>query len=424
MRGAAVLRLTIRARLTLAYGALALVSSAATLTVLYLLVLLTAGPVIQFTSPTGDARSPTSADFAAADDVEAFNDEIARAEEEFTNELNGAVITYGGTALAVITVLAGWTAWAISRRAVRPIGAIAATARRVARADTGHGLHERVPLDGPDDELKELGTVVNQMLERLDHAFDGQRRFVANASHELRTPLAINRALVEVAVTRPGATEDMRRLGESLLLVNGRHERLIDGLLTLADSENELTTRDHVDLAEIAAHALGGLTDDAEAHHVTVRPPRLEPGTVAGDPVLLERMVGNLVENAARHNLPAGGWLAVSTRTTDDHVLLTVNNTGPTIGSYEIPALFAPFQRRSRAVGPDTTRGFGLGLSIVRAVVGAHGGRLVVTARDPDQTGGLCVLVELPRADASLAEDPARLATAVRHPRPTITENG
>jgi signal transduction histidine kinase len=254
-----------------------------------------------------------------------------------------------------------------------------------ARAD--RGLHERIALAGPRDEIKELADTFDDMLERLDRSFDGQRRFVANASHELRTPLAINRALVEVAVSRANASADIQQLGDTLLAVNARHERLIDGLLVLADSETEVTDASDVDLRDVAAHVL----DQCAADGLAVRR-ELGPAPTHGDPVLLERLVQNLVENAVRHNV-SGGWLSVSSRVGAGHAELTVTNTGPAVAPYDIDAIFEPFRR----LGGDrvrSERGFGLGLSIVRAVARAHGGEVTAAPRDG---GGLVVTVRLPR---------------------------
>ena len=220
------------------------------------------------------------------------------------------------------------------------------------------------------------------MLARLDQSFDGQRRFVVNASHELRTPLALNRALVELAISAD-ATPDAQRLGQALLKVNERHERLIDGLLTLADSETELVTKDPVDLADIAAHVLSG---HAEARR------ELGPALTVGDPVLLERLVQNLVENAVKHNMPSGGWLRVETARVGGRARLVVSNTGVLVPAYEMESIFQPFRRlgRERVGGPS--RGFGLGLSIVRAIARAHGGRATAA---PRPGGGLTVTVTL-----------------------------
>jgi signal transduction histidine kinase len=178
----------------------------------------------------------------------------------------------------------------------------------------------------------------------------------------------------------------VRQLGETLLEVNARHERLIDGLLTLADSENEVTEQSTVDLRDVAAHVL----DEVATEGLSVRR-ELRPAGTRGDPVLLERLAQNLVENAVRYNEP-GGWLSVGTGRHDGYATLTVSNTGPTVAPYDVPAMFEPFRRLGRdRVRSD--RGFGLGLSIVRAVARAHGGEVTAVPRDG---GGLVVTVRLP----------------------------
>jgi signal transduction histidine kinase len=209
---------------------------------------------------------------------------------------------------------------------------------------------------------------------------------VGNASHELKTPIAINRTMIEVALERPDAPEPLRALGENLLAVNARHERLIDGLLTLARSEQTLATRAEIDLAAIAAHVLD------ETDHGTVTVQRdLAPVPVMGDPVLLERLMQNLVSNGVRYNV-GGGWLRVRTETLAGTAVLTVTNSGPVIAPYEVPGLFEPFQRLTNRVG--SAKGTGLGLSIVRSVARAHGGDVTAEAAP---AGGLVVRVTLPR---------------------------
>jgi signal transduction histidine kinase len=274
----------------------------------------------------------------------------------------------------------------VAGRALRPLHRITETAGRIATANSaGRGLHERIALTGPADDVQQLADTFDKMLEHLDRSFDGQRRFVANASHELRTPLAINRTLIELAITQPDAPVPTRQLGDSLLTVNARHERLIDGLLTLADSENEVTDRIPVDLAEVARHVV----EQAAAAELVVKS-TLEPAPTAGDPVLIERLTQNLVENAVRHNEP-GGWLAVRTATIDGVATLEVTNTGPVVPEFEIESLFQPFRRLN--IRADGERGFGLGLSIVRAIARAHRGEATAA---PRATGGLTVTVTLP----------------------------
>jgi signal transduction histidine kinase len=296
--------------------------------------------------------------------------------------------------LGVIGVAAGGFGWLVAGQALRPLRQITATARRVA----DRSLHERIALVGPDDELKDLADTLDAMLDRLDRAFDSQRRFVANASHELRTPLTINRTLIEVALDDPHADESLRQLGATLLTVNQRHERLIDGLLTLASSEQRVTEPVAVDLADIARHITSESQEAAQNAGVGILT-HLQPTPVTGDPVLLERLTQNLIDNAIRFNLPENGRVTVTTDVVDDNAHLTVENTGPHIPPYEVPSLFEPFRRlptTERLAEPPNTsisRGAGLGLSIVRSVAHAHGG--VVNAA-PREGGGLTVCVRIP----------------------------
>lgn len=228
------------------------------------------------------------------------------------------------------------------------------------------------------------------MLARLDHSFDGQRRFIANASHELRTPLSLNRALLEVAVREGAASAEVRQLGGTLLEINARHERLIDGLLLLARSEHEVELDEHafVDLADIVEH----LAAQVPPGRVVVHTKTGEAPTT-GNPVLLERLVQNLVENGIRYNLPEDGWVRVVTDTgPDGSALVEVTNSGPVVAPYDIPSLFEPF-RRLGASRLSAAPGAGLGLSIVRAVARAHGGDARAEPRDG---GGLSVRVTLP----------------------------
>ncbi|MFD2764330.1 sensor histidine kinase [Micromonospora eburnea] len=418
-------RLTIRARLTLVHGGLLLLAGLVLLGVTYVLVdqrmreplngvfaraqVVTPGPVGRFTNPGG-----------ATEQVRIL---LQEAQDEAKRTALESLLTQGGLALLLISAVALGFGWLIAGRALQPLHQITGTARRIAAAGAaGRGLHERIALHGPRDEVKELADTFDLMLERLDRSFDGQRRFVANASHELRTPLALNRSLLEVATSRPGASAELRQLGETLLAINERHERLIDGLLTLADSEQQVVDRTPVDLAEIAGHVLDQAA--AGASELTVRR-QLAPASTAGEPVLLERLTQNLVENAVRHNLPAGGEIEVSTRIVEGRATLVVANTGPVVPSYDIETIFQPFRRlrHERVAGPRPNgdrsraedragvgRGFGLGLSIVRAVAQAHGGTVHAYPRDG---GGLVVTVVLPSRNASVPAQSARPLPAV-----------
>ncbi|MCC5576502.1 HAMP domain-containing histidine kinase [Microtetraspora sp. AC03309] len=300
--------------------------------------------------------------------------------------------------MILIGIVALVLGYLVADRALRPLDRVTETARRLSEST----LHERIALDGPQDEVKRLADTFDGMLDRLHRVFDAQRRFIANASHELRTPLAINRTVLEVSLEEPAASEDLKALARALLGTNARYERLIDGLLLLAQSEQELTVRKPVDLRYIAHTVLDELDLAPRKRAVTVHQD-LRPAVVQGDPLFLERCLFNLLENAVKYNVRDGEvWLTVR----DDHdhradhrgddgdgVVVTVENTGPQVPPYDVDDLFEPF-RRLHGERIRSARGAGLGLSIVRAIVDAHGG--TVTAR-PRPEGGLIVSVRLPR---------------------------
>jgi signal transduction histidine kinase len=289
-----------------------------------------------------------------------------------------------GIALLVAGAIAALLGWLMARRALRPLHTIMATARRL----EAESLDRRINLEGPEDELKELADTFDGMLDRLSAAFDGQRRFVANASHELRTPLAVQRTLIEVAMADPTASPELLRLGQHLLHTNERSERLIEGLLVLARSDQGLVTRVPVRLDLVVEGVLRSCTGLAAEQGVTVAS-RLEPRQVVGDPVLLERLVTNLVQNALHYNESGGSVLV----TVGERPALMVTNTGPVVPAEALPGLFAPFSR-----GPDRQRmagrnGAGLGLSIVRSVAQAHHGTVYA---EPNYGGGLRIVLGFP----------------------------
>jgi signal transduction histidine kinase len=407
---------TLRARLTLVYGGLFLAAGLVVLGATYVLVerQLPQAQSVAFTSVVGPPGSPSDSDpkgagiaggvvgldnlpqlrvgekTVAPQDVPHY---LFERETALRRETMNSLLTYGAIALALVAAAAIGLGWLLAGRVLAPLYRVTETARRVAHAPAAdRGLHERIALTGPNDEVKELADAFDTMLERLDHSFDGQRRFVANASHELRTPLTLNRSLVEVAMRRKTASPDVHQLGEVLLEINSRHERLINGLLLLARSESESIDRSPVNLADVVEHVVAQSAAEAAEAGIEV-----ETSTAAaltsGDPVLLERMVQNLVENAIRHNTAGGGgrvrvWAGTGP---DGRVGVAVTNTGPVVPPYEIPTLFQPF-RRLTGDRLSTSRGSGLGLSIVRAVAHAHGGEVTAV---PAEGGGLVVTVVL-----------------------------
>ncbi|MDF2709590.1 MAG: hypothetical protein K0R62_5242 [Nonomuraea muscovyensis] len=285
--------------------------------------------------------------------------------------------------LGAVAILLGHL---VAGRALRPLDHLTQTARRLSESN----LHERIALQGPPDEVKRLADTFDAMLDRLHRVFDGQRRFIANASHELRTPLAINRTVLEVSLEEPTASPDLKTLARALLGTNARYERLIEGLLLLAQSEQELDTRKTINLAQVTRAVLGQLTPERRKRPITIHHD-LPPALATGDPLLLERCVFNLIENALKYNVRDGQvWIRLHQQ--DGWAVIEVANTGPAIAPYDVDDLFQPF-RRAHGDRVRSARGTGLGLSIVRAITDAHDGTVTARAR-PE--GGLTVTVRLP----------------------------
>jgi signal transduction histidine kinase len=340
---------------------------------------------------SGPVKLPPGVPAPDAALVQRLTQTVAASQAHTLNSL----LLESGLALGFMTIASVGLGWWVAGRVLRPVHRITDAARRLSEQT----LHDRINLDGPHDELKELADTFDAMLARLDRAFNSQRRFVANASHELRTPLATERVLIDEALAnRSAGREELRAILEQLRVNSEDTERLIDALLVLARSERGLAQREPVDLAYVAAGVVEQANPEAVAGGIEVRAD-VHPATFAGDSGLVERLVGNLVENAIRHNVD-GGWVSVTTSQTGGQVGLLVANSGRILDPEAVPGLVEPFRRD----GPDrssTGGGFGLGLSIVAAIVTAHGGQLDLAARSD---GGLDARV---RFSAAPPGDPA-----------------
>jgi signal transduction histidine kinase len=317
----------------------------------------------------------------------------ALAATQQANELH-QLLVYSAIALAVMAAVSVLLGWIVAGRVLRPIRTISASARRISATN----LHQRLALDGPNDEFKDLSTTLNSLLERLDTSFESQRRFVANASHELRTPLTVERTLLQVALADPDMTFDrLRGVCEKLLLSGVQQERLIDALLTLASSERGLDEQEPFDLADVVSQTLNREFSDP-AGGIDVHTKLCSAPTI-GDPHLVERLVSNLLDNAIRHNHDHG-QVVVSTGKFAERPFISVSNTGPRIPEKDIGRLLEPFQQ----LGTQRTghrNGNGLGLAIVAAIASAHFADLIVKAR-PE--GGLIVEVDFKALEPSTNE--------------------
>ncbi|QRX95437.1 MULTISPECIES: sensor histidine kinase [Streptomyces] len=391
-RSAPWLRPTIRIRLTLLYGGMFLMAGVVLLTIIFFFA---AGTLKEGTPDfrvfgtnlrVSNVNCPILPTSGSVDEI---NTAISACIQDQRTLALGQFLNRSLLALLGLTIVAFAFGYAMAGRVLSPLGRITRTAQRVAGSD----LHRRIELGGPDDELKELADTFDEMLDRLDRAFESQRRFVSNASHELRTPLAINRTLLEVQLADPQASPEVQQLGKTLLATNERSEQLVEGLLLLARSENKIVDKRPVDLSEVASQAVDQTREEAQAKGVQLRGVRQQV-FVQGNGVLLERIALNLVQNAVRYNVPEGGWVEVTTEPQPGCAVLVVSNTGPVVPAYEVENLFEPFRRlRTERTGSD--KGVGLGLSIVRSVVRAHDG--TITA-EPREGGGLDMRVVLPHA--------------------------
>jgi signal transduction histidine kinase len=311
-------------------------------------------------------------------------------------------------AFAGVVVLAAVLGWVVAGWVLAPLKRITGTAQRVSEEH----LDERIPVDGPDDELRELSETLNEMLDRLSESFDTQRRFVANASHELRSPLTVIRSEAEVALANPRPDlDELRGMAESVVQASRRTEALLASLLILARSQRGLLHSVPVDLATVAGEAADAASLTAGEESVRLDA-SLEPAMVEGDSALLERLVANLIENGVRYNRP-GGFVRVGTHTLNGTAELRVENCGPRVEPAAAARLAEPFERLARDADG---RGAGLGLSIVRAVSEAHGGTLAI---EPRSEGGLVVSVRLPAAGPRVGAGSGEALARARGSRPS-----
>ncbi len=398
---------TIRLRLTLVYGGMFLAAGAILLALNYALVQRglhrQREPVGVVIDPALGEPLPGSIDFVrpapapgqvVTPDGQRLEQVLGAFEDRLRDETLDELVVQSSLALGLMALASVGLGWILAGRVLRPIQDMTAAARRLSETN----LSERLALEGPADELKELADTFDDMLERLQSAFESQRRFVANASHELRTPLAIQRTLIDVALADPNATpEELRATAASVRDAVDRSERLIDGLLVLARSQQGAGEVAPVDLAATTGRAVDQAAAEAEARRIAVRR-HLRPAVVRGNQVLLEHLAGNLVRNAVLHNVD-GGWMEVATASDGGRATLAVRNSGHRIPPEQVPRLFEPFRRLSPD-RVDSARGHGLGLSIVEAVANAHHGSV---RAEPLEGGGLSVVVSLPVASQEKA---------------------
>jgi signal transduction histidine kinase len=395
-------RLSARSRLTLLYTSLFALGGATLISITYLLVAHTLHTTTTKPTPSAAQRAVEQCIRAA----EAGGTSPADAKAKCSAKLyaNGVqagasaqratalahLLTYSLLTLAGVTLLAAVAGWLVAGRILRPVHRITAAAR----AASEQNLSQRIALQGPRDELRELADTFDTMLERLDRAFTSQRQFIANASHELRTPLTVMRTAIDVVLAKPNPTPaELVSMSAEVRQAVEHAERLIEALLVLARNDQPRVLTEPLDLAVVAEDALEGRSANGMTTTAT-----LHEAPVTGDAVLLERLVTNLLDNAERHNI-AGGTVTISTTTDNGGTsVLRVVNTGSVVPADMVERLFLPFTRLN-----DRTRhdGFGLGLTLVASIATVHGGT-VDTVAVP--SGGLDISVRLPRRDNGVTQ--------------------
>jgi signal transduction histidine kinase len=382
-------RRTVRVRLTALYCVLFVLSAVALLAI-----------TIGVGSSRNDQKSGGSGVTAQGISVHQPHASAVSAQPSPSGQyLLGSVIALG--VMTVVSVAAGWV---VAGRVLRPLRQMTATTRRI----SANNLHQRLAIDGPGDELKDLADTIDALLERLDGAFAAQRRFVANASHELRTPLAAIRVSVDVAVAKSAPVPSGTiTLASQVRAELDKADQLLEGLLVLARAQHgalpgpAVLQLDHVVSAALAAHHDAFAARDLTVQYVTGS----DGIWVEGSQPLLRRIADNVIGNAVSHNRD-GGWIRVSTTTDDGEARLIIENGGDVLDPAQVAGLAQPFRR----LGADRTGsddGAGLGLSIVAAIAEAHRGSLDLNARPG---GGLTVTITLPLAPHAAAVTGSRAA--------------
>jgi len=299
--------------------------------------------------------------------------EVGLSEGDLSETLQ-ALLLIVGVAYPVTLLVASVGGVFLAERALAPVDRVTRLARRMSAEDLGQRLNLRLP----DDEVGRLAHTFDEMIARLDDAFRRQRQFTADASHELRTPLTAMKGQVEVALSRPREAAAYREVLQAVNEEVDRLIRLVGSLLTLAkaDAGQIPIACEAVNLGELIAAAVEQVRPVARQRDLEVRVEHGPDVTLEADEDLLLQLLLNLLDNAVKYT-PAGGQVTVGWNVDGRHVDLRIRDTGIGIASEHLPHIFDRFYRadkaRSRAEG-----GAGLGLSICRWIVEAHGGSISV----------------------------------------------
>jgi len=292
--------------------------------------------------------------------------------------------------LPIVVAIASLGGFILVRRALRPVEDMRATAEHISFSQPAE---RRLPISRSGDQIEQLGTTLNQMLDRLDRAYQHAERFSADASHELRTPLTVMRSEIETLLREPGLTASVRERIASMLEENERLSVVVENLFSLAllDAGAAMARQEIVDLAEMVRLTVDQMRLMADEKKITVSMDAPMPVRVIGDTQRLKQVIVNLFDNATKYT-PTDGKIDLTVKAAGSKALFTVKDNGTGIPADALPHIFERFYRadkaRSRAI-----EGAGLGLSIVQTICQAHGG---VARVESKEDVGTLLTVELP----------------------------
>ncbi len=382
--------LRLRLRLTLFYGVLSVVSGVVLLLITYLLIEGSQDVPMQRLPDGSWPVDPRLTKPLRPDGTPVFMDDGQSGADSLP--------VLAGIALVIMALVSIVLGWLIAGRVLRPVRTMTTTLRQI----SARNLHERLAVTGSRNEIKDLADTIDGLLARLEVALEGHKRFVANAAHELRTPLTVEHALLEEPLIDPDATVESFRVNfQRLLAISQQRGRLLESLITLSESEHGRDRYRPVDLGALTERVLRDRGPEIERLGRQIDAV-ISPVMILGDPVLIERVVANLLDNAVHHNKP-GGWVEIGTRSEPGQAVFFIANSGAIITPEQAERLVEPFQRLHR-VADDGHHG--LGLSIVNAIASAHDAALTV---QPRLSGGLFVEVAFPALlpESDRAPEPA-----------------
>ena len=307
--------------------------------------------------------------------------ERGRVPESPAEKIADILLFYGLPTVIVLIIGGSW----LIRRALRPVEVLVATAERVHAGN----LSERIPRSGQGDELDRLAGVFNAMLARVEGGVASVRDFTLHASHELKTPLTILSAETELALGDATLSANERGRLTSQFEEIRRLAALVDALSLLAkvDAGLPVIVREPQRFDEILRSAVEDARILAVPHGIAIELIRCDAAPLSGDRASLRQVLLNLFGNAVKHNCP-NGWVRVELRADSQNFTLSIENTGAPISPELLPRIFDRFVR-----GPGITEGAGLGLSITKTIIEAHGGTIGCTSRDE---GGARFRVRVP----------------------------